>query len=404
MAIYYVKSSGGSDSNDGLSVANAFATIQHGMDQWSSAQNPYELRIVNDGTHSITSTLVYDHSATGSRPFQMYGADSSGNLYDDNSAMVTIDGSGLSNTDPMFKTTGSGMTQYRNLRFTGGPGYAVMGLSTVTMQWTFCRFDNCQYGIGNNFADDLSSNGTSYQPYNFMRECEIDNHTSHGTNYPGTNRGPFYMYGCKIHSNGGDGFKYRSDVQCYHCLIYNNTGKGVGAYSSALTLSRFINNTVYNNGEDGVVQYANYDHQSLSGNNIANNGGYGYKTNNTGNGGNQRYMTHNIFHSNTSGAHNFDGGSNSMTYIGQSNQNVDPDFLSTTTSSDDFLRPSKTSPARLASPLGIDIGALRAEEIGFTVTNSGFLSLGTGDVGDTVVVSGRSFQKISDSPIVWRRV
>jgi len=53
-----------------------------------------------------------------------------------------------------------------------------------------------------------------------------------------------------------------------------------------------------------------------------------------------------------------------MTYIGQSNQNVDPDFESTSTSSADFLRPSSSSPARLAGPLGIDIGALRAKESG----------------------------------------
>ena len=37
----------------------------------------------------------------------------------------------------------------------------------------------------------------------------------------------------------------------------------------------------------------------------------------------------------------------------------------------------------------------------FTVTTSGSLSLGTGDVGDVVTVSGTEFQKISNSPIVW---
>lgn len=40
----------------------------------------------------------------------------------------------------------------------------------------------------------------------------------------------------------------------------------------------------------------------------------------------------------------------------------------------------------------------------FGVTDSGSLSLGgTAGLGDTVTVSGRSFQKISDNPIVWRR-
>lgn len=40
----------------------------------------------------------------------------------------------------------------------------------------------------------------------------------------------------------------------------------------------------------------------------------------------------------------------------------------------------------------------------FTTTDTGSLSLGTGGVGDTVTVSGKSFQKVDDDPIVWRRV
>jgi len=40
----------------------------------------------------------------------------------------------------------------------------------------------------------------------------------------------------------------------------------------------------------------------------------------------------------------------------------------------------------------------------FTTTDTGSLDLGTGGVGDTVTVSGRSFQKVDDDPIVWRRV
>jgi len=38
----------------------------------------------------------------------------------------------------------------------------------------------------------------------------------------------------------------------------------------------------------------------------------------------------------------------------------------------------------------------------FITTDSGIFSLGTGGVGDTVNVSGRSYQKVSDTPIVWR--
>ena len=40
----------------------------------------------------------------------------------------------------------------------------------------------------------------------------------------------------------------------------------------------------------------------------------------------------------------------------------------------------------------------------FATSDSGFLSLGTGGVGDTINVSGRSFQLVQDNPRAWRRV
>jgi len=49
-------------------------------------------------------------------------------------------------------------------------------------------------------------------------------------------------------------------------------------------------------------------------------------------------------------------------------------------------------------------GVIPNPNLVFATSDEGFLSLGTGDVGDTVTVSGRSFQKVDDDPIVWRRV
>jgi hypothetical protein len=40
----------------------------------------------------------------------------------------------------------------------------------------------------------------------------------------------------------------------------------------------------------------------------------------------------------------------------------------------------------------------------FSVTTSGELNLGTGDVGDVVDVSGNSFQLTQINPRVWRNV
>lgn len=48
-------------------------------------------------------------------------------------------------------------------------------------------------------------------------------------------------------------------------------------------------------------------------------------------------------------------------------------------------------------------GVIPNPNIVFQTFDEGSLFLGTGDVGDTVTVSGRSFQKVDDDPIVWRR-
>lgn len=54
MATYWVRADGGgSDANDGLSYANAFATIAHAFDQVSQGDT---LRLVNDGDHTATNS------------------------------------------------------------------------------------------------------------------------------------------------------------------------------------------------------------------------------------------------------------------------------------------------------------------------------------------------------------
>jgi hypothetical protein len=55
----------------------------------------------------------------------------------------------------------------------------------------------------------------------------------------------------------------------------------------------------------------------------------------------------------------------------------------------------------IGTPVG---GAFVRKASPVFVGDTGDLSLGSGNVGDVVEVSGRSFQKIDDDPIVWRRV
>lgn len=72
MATYYVRSSGGNDTNDGLSFANAFATIQKAADTATAGD---DVRICADGTHTQTATIDLDtNSGTGASPIVFTGA------------------------------------------------------------------------------------------------------------------------------------------------------------------------------------------------------------------------------------------------------------------------------------------------------------------------------------------
>ena len=48
-------------------------------------------------------------------------------------------------------------------------------------------------------------------------------------------------------------------------------------------------------------------------------------------------------------------------------------------------------------------GVAPDSNVTFSVTDSGTLSLGSSSPGDKVTVSGRTYQKISEGPTVWRR-
>ena len=356
MAIYYVKSTGGSDSNDGLSVANAWATIGHATINAYVSTQETEIRILKDGTHFPTGTITLPHASTGSKTQLLVGADTSGNRLTDGSHVII---SGASITTPAGKpiiettnATGTAYLHFRNLRFTACAAEALAFTKQAVINAAHCRFDNSQNGVKINAQDNGCASG-----YLYGVNCEFDNNTVSGIAYNACNRGIWQLYGCRIHNNGSHGIYNRTDVKIIHCLIYNNGGGGVSTGSSANTISVMTNNTIYNNAGDGVKEYANDSLHIHSGNIFASNGGYGYTTTNQGNTGNQQQMHFNLFHNNTSGTTPF----GSLDFIGQNNISGDPLFESTTEGDANFLRLSTSSPAVDAGPFpGMDIGALKS--------------------------------------------
>ena len=187
------------------------------------------------------------------------------------------------------------------------------------------------------------------------------------------------MWNCRIYTNTNYGVqgnsRYNNSFNMYSCVIYNNGSHGyyVNNSSDAGSSNRFINNVIVDNG------------------------GYGIESNTTSLDNSVRYAG-NIVKNNTSGQYNF----TSVTFPPSGAKSLELTDADVTISDLDsatgkFNYSSEAVDAQF--PFGGAPGAVSRE--GFSTTISGSLSLGTGDVGDVVTVSGTEFQKVSNSPIVW---
>lgn len=349
MAIYYVKHSGGSDSNDGLSVANAFATIQKATDTCDAGSSIY---ILATGTHTPGAEIELDiKTGSANDPINIFGADASGTLLT-GSNMATISGSSLSSGDHIFLANTSGGSYYRlnNIRMTASPLSCVSasnansngGTSWVCMN---CRFDNNGY---NSFeVGRTGSPGTRVTAIN----CEFDNNGNDGIGYITTNRGNWYLTGCRIHNNANNGVSSRGHNRIVNCLIYGNGGKG--AFMSTYSVEMW-GNTIYDNGSHGIQNHRGDWYTAIHNNIIAGNGGYGLYSATTSYDELEVHNANNLFHNNSSGTSN----TGAVAVLGINNIEADPDFVSTTEGNADFLRPSADSPAKGAGLNGTDIGSV----------------------------------------------
>lgn len=350
MAIYYVKHSGGSDSNDGLSVANAFATLQHACDNVPKNNQIY---VMATGTHTPAAPIDLDTQVgTASQPIDIWGADASGNLLTgDNYA--DISGSAMSSGEDVFRLNQSSGTQYirmNNLRITAAPQSGISFASSSGQGYVImknCRLDNNGFN-GIEVGRSGSPNPCSVMAHN----CEFDNNTQDGLGNITTNRGEWYLSGCRMHNNGNSGVAVRQTHTIHNCLIYANGAKGVDVGSGLP--AQIVSCTIFNNTSDGIDVVHLYPESQVSSNIIASNGGYGYNTNSTGNAGVGHHQSYNLYHNNTSGEHIL----GDSPIPGINNTIADPDFVSTTEGNAEFLIPSKDSPANGAGANGSDAGSI----------------------------------------------
>lgn len=257
--------------------------------------------------------------------------------------------------------------------------------------------------------------------------------------------GDMLYLGCYFHDIVSSGLQQAGDVHMIGCLFNNvNVTLDTGIYGGGPVI---INNVFANGGGNGVI---NLDEAAggensfgiIANNVFYNNDGYCIRTEDDQS-ISKILIYNNIFDSNdtvidlNSITHTYAsaGGAknillnNTNTIINSGSSTIEDFFapgfgaggsggLGTTAGMEnylsgviDYLSTTGTGDYRVQTSSTLDQLGLLNTTAGlglapsvFSVSDEGFLSLGTGGIGDTVTVSGRSFQKVDDDPIVWRRV
>jgi hypothetical protein len=402
MPTFYVRPTNGDDTNDGLSFVNAFKTTQKAILGVTTDTGDEQIFLCNEGIEDVTEQVNLLRDVARTNPVFIRTANSSG-----------VTGATLGLNKYTIRATGGSYSGNGVLGMSGGNdgnaysddyrcydiifdandvaayGYYHALSAAANVNFWNCRFTN---------ATTSGARHSAYNSHTFFG-CEFDNNTSYGWQTHTANRGNSLHFNCSYHDNG-TGLYAGNNVDLFNCRIYDNTNYGIEAVNRYNASFEMTSCVVYNNGSHGY--YVNNNLDTSSGNVftntvIVNNGGYGIQSNTTEIGSGMKILGC-IVKNNTPGQYNF----TAVTYpppdslgLQFTDANVTiPDFDAATGK---FNYSSEAVDAMF--PFGGAPGAVSRE--GFSTTISGSLSLGTGDVGDVVTVSGTEFQKVSNSPIVW---
>lgn len=326
MSTYYVRSSGGSDSNTGLSFAQGFATVQKGI---NTAVNGGDIIFIcNDGIHTPTSyiaTIVT--SGTTNNYVLIKGVSATGI---DDGSISTITGTGFSSGAIVYHNS-VGSYKWENVRFTEADDSGfVIGPAGNNSKVTFinCRFDNAKY------AGFFTLEENEYKIINFIG-CEFDSNNTNGIEfYFPTYGNDIFIYNCKFHDNIQSGIVYhglRFMIPIYNCLFYNNGTYGFLTNQQMDAI--YLYNCIFDNNTNGIglgLGNKSQGRLNIMNNIFSNNSQYGIYLYTTS------YIAinfdYNCFYNNTSGHINYFGG----IPPGDNNVLSNPLYVSTTPGSENY--------------------------------------------------------------------
>lgn len=331
MTTFIVRASDGDDAKDGLTFANAFATVQKLLDTVAAGDLGL---IASDGVHTISTTILIDaQNGTFAAPIDIRGASSIG--VDDGSIAV-LDGADTLNAIFDDRNTGGAHLHFEGLQIKQATLFAFRWSNPQPgIRYTRCRIDN--------HGGEGIQIGAATVQITFI-DCELDHNVTSGIRASTADDGQINIINCLIHNNGDHG------IDCNHILtvqdswIFANGNDGIHCIS-APTFMSVTNCVIDNNGEDGIkVSSTNVITIIITNNIISNNTGWGVTLENTvimGIRGN------NLYFNNTLGDVSLDG-TNEATFAAfetlAGSITGDPLFTSTTLGSEDY-RIASDSPA-----------------------------------------------------------
>jgi len=343
MATYFVRSSGGNDSNDGLSFANGWATVQKAAD---TAVGSDLVLICADGNHSPTVTIDFDTNAGApTTPITFRGAGATGT---DDGTIATIDGGSLGASDDLVDLGINATLIFENLIFSNATQYNVFNDVQGIRRFQNCRFTGA---TSDGFRTQSSAGGSSFVFIN----CEFDGNGGDGYGINADARGHARFYRCSFHDNTTHGAHISPHTTAPlgsptldRCLFYDNGGAGVFVNDTSggpifIYHCTFALNTGNGIEFEVLTDVKVFIHDTI----LRSNGGYGIDTN--GSDVDMPFLERLCSDNNTSGHIDINGG----TLMGTGHVLEDPQFASETDGSEDFTPGNANLKVTISLPVGL---------------------------------------------------
>jgi hypothetical protein len=364
LATYWVDTTTGNDADDGLSEANAKATISAGIALISAAGDVLNIK----GSATYTHTSVITPPAVNG-PILVRGYSSSAGDFGPATITTSTSGINLFNLGGLSRWTFEGL----NLSHSGasrGIAFVANSGSCGQIQFNRCKFDGFSNAINGDWSSFFIITGLTCQ------FCEFINCTGAAVWNAST-----YLHGCTFRANQ---YGYRhallgGDVSIHRCLFYDQTSHAIYDTDTNIKQYTIMQNTFADNSGSAVrLDQASGIVLMRAGNIYAFNGAYGVYL---GAANVCDVARVEAFYSNTSGARN-----NASTGSGDVTLSADP---FTNRASDDYSINNTAgggADLRAASfpgafPGGVvtgylDIGSVQHQATGGAVANRGIFTGG----------------------------